>query len=117
MRSKDDVVDDVVDEAAEAQATEAAEPDTDVVDEPFGPGSITAPADDSAPEGYDIKGNADSMKYHEPDGRWYDNTVAAVWFDSVEAAVAAGFVKAGTRTKVVNDDSTDDQDAPIEGED
>lgn len=113
----DEVEDDVVDEAAEAQATEPAEPDTDVVDEPFGPGSITAPADDSAPEGYDIKGNADSMKYHEPDGRWYDNTVAAVWFDSVEAAVAAGFVKAGTRTKVVNDDSTDDQDAPIEGED
>ncbi len=48
-----------------------------------------------APEGYPIKGNEDSMKYHEPDGQWYSNTTAEVWFDSVESAEAAGFTKAG----------------------
>ncbi|MEP6799770.1 MAG: 50S ribosomal protein L17, partial [Lapillicoccus sp.] len=42
-----------------------------------------------------IKGNKDSMKYHEPDGQWYDQTVAEVWFSTATAAEAAGFVKAG----------------------
>ena len=48
-----------------------------------------------APEGYPIKGNEDSMKFHEPDGQWYEQTVAEVWFDSVESAEAAGFTRAG----------------------
>ena len=50
---------------------------------------------DQAPEGFPIKGNEDSMKYHEPDGQWYPNTTAEVWFDSVESAEAAGFTRAG----------------------
>ncbi|MGZ5401291.1 MAG: 50S ribosomal protein L17, sunset domain variant [Nocardioides sp.] len=50
---------------------------------------------DQAPEGFPIKGNEDSMKYHEPDGQWYPNTTAEIWFDSVESAEAAGFTKAG----------------------
>ncbi|MEJ7794241.1 MAG: 50S ribosomal protein L17 [Nocardioides sp.] len=50
---------------------------------------------DQAPEGFPIKGNEDSMKYHEPDGQWYPNTTAEVWFDSAESAEAAGFTKAG----------------------
>jgi large subunit ribosomal protein L17 len=55
-----------------------------------------APLEDgSAPEGYTIKGNADSMKYHEPDGQWYDQTIAEVWFKTAEDAEAAGFTKAG----------------------
>ena len=33
--------------------------------------------DGEAPDGFTIKGNADSMKYHEPDGRWYESTMAA----------------------------------------
>ena len=37
------------------------------------------------------------MLYHEPDGRWYDATVAEVWFRTAEAAQAAGFTKAGSR--------------------
>jgi large subunit ribosomal protein L17 len=48
-----------------------------------------------APEGFPIKGNEDSMKYHEPDGQWFEQTVAEVWFASAEAAEAAGFTKAG----------------------
>ena len=35
------------------------------------------------------------MKYHRPDGQWYDATVAEVWFRTAEAAEAAGFVEAG----------------------
>jgi len=48
-----------------------------------------------APKGYDIKGNADSGLYHEPDGRWYDSTVAEFYFKSAEDAEAAGFKRAG----------------------
>ena len=50
---------------------------------------------DQAPEGFPIKGNQDSMKYHEPDGQWFEQTVAEVWFDSAASAEAAGFTKAG----------------------
>jgi large subunit ribosomal protein L17 len=50
---------------------------------------------DEAPEGFPIKGNEDSMKFHEPDGQWFGQTTAEVWFDSVESAEAAGFTRAG----------------------
>ena len=49
----------------------------------------------NAPKGYDVKGNADSGKYHEPDGQWYDATEAEFWFKSAEDAEAAGFERAG----------------------
>ena len=50
---------------------------------------------DKAPEGFPIKGNEGSMKFHTPDGQWFDQTTADVWFDSEESATAAGFTKAG----------------------
>ena len=31
------------------------------------------------------------MLYHVPDSRFYEQTVAEVWFDSAESAEAAGF--------------------------
>jgi len=43
------------------------------------------------PEGYEIKGNEGSMKFHTPSSQWYKRTVAQVWFNSPEAAIAAGF--------------------------
>jgi large subunit ribosomal protein L17 len=49
----------------------------------------------AAPEGYDVKGQEDSVKYHGTDSPWYDQTVAEVWFKTEEAAQAAGFTKAG----------------------
>ncbi|WP_427888795.1 50S ribosomal protein L17 [Kribbella sp. GL6] len=52
-------------------------------------------ADGSAPEGYTVKGNEDSMKYHTTESPWYDKTVAEVWFKTAEDAEAAGFAKAG----------------------
>ena len=53
-------------------------------------GSTDAPDDDHL-----VKGNEDSMKYHVPGSRWYDATVAEVWFASAEEAEAAGFAPAG----------------------
>ncbi|WP_067441103.1 50S ribosomal protein L17, sunset domain variant [Nocardioides jensenii] len=51
--------------------------------------------DGSAPEGFTIKGNKDSMKFHTTESQWYEQTVAEVWFKTEEAAEAAGFTKAG----------------------
>lgn len=53
-------------------------------------GSTEAPDAD-----HQVKGNEDSMKYHVPGSRWYDATVAEVWFASAEEAEAAGFAPAG----------------------
>jgi large subunit ribosomal protein L17 len=71
---------------------EAAE--TEVAEAKYA-GSKPATADNVAPEGFEVKGNEDSMKYHVPGSRWYDATTAEVWFDSAESAAAAGFVPAG----------------------
>jgi large subunit ribosomal protein L17 len=84
---------------AEEETTEAPAAETAEVEEsastdeaPYGEGSH-APLDDpdEAPEGFEIKGNADSMLYHVPGSPFYDRTVAEVWFASPEAAEAAGF--------------------------
>jgi trigger factor len=54
------------------------------------PGDGTA----EAPEGYPIKGNADSMIYHVPGGGSYDATIAEYYFATEEEAEAAGFREA-----------------------
>ena len=48
-----------------------------------------------APEGFTIKGNKDSMKFHVPGSRRYASTRAEVWFDTKANAEAAGFAPAG----------------------
>jgi len=58
---------------------------------PYGPGSAAPFDDGSGPEGYPIKGNADSMLYHVPGGRYYDATKAEAWFATEADAEAAGF--------------------------
>lgn len=98
--------------AAKSAAPAAAEPEAPVgfadVEQPLlsddaeersFPGAVKAPADGSQPEGYVVKGNAGSMLYHLPGGRWYDGTDAEYWFRTEEEAIAAGFTKAGTRKK------------------
>ncbi|WP_363320528.1 50S ribosomal protein L17 [Pseudonocardia sp.] len=74
------------------EAAAAAEEAAESADAPYGEGSH-APLDDpqEAPEGFEVKGNADSMLYHVPGSSFYDRTVAEVWFASAEAAEAAGF--------------------------
>jgi large subunit ribosomal protein L4 len=64
------------------------------------PGAVKADEDGSGPEGYEIKGNAQSMKFHAPGGRWYDATIAEFWFKSAEDAKAAGFLEAGSKASV-----------------
>jgi large subunit ribosomal protein L4 len=74
-------------------AAETAAPAAVEVDLPAG---AKAPLKSGgAPKGYDIKGNADSGLFHEPDGPWYDATVAEFYFQSAEDAEAAGFKRAG----------------------
>src|SRR5664279_968666 len=51
-----------VEASAEATADEGAE---------FGPDSAAPLADGSAPEGFEVKGNKDSNKYHVPGTQWY----------------------------------------------
>ena len=46
------------------------------------------------PEGFTIKGNERSMKFHVPGTGGYERTIAEVWFESEAAAEAAGFTKA-----------------------
>jgi large subunit ribosomal protein L17 len=81
--------------AAPAAETEEVAVTDEAAEAPYGEGSAAPLADGSAPEGFAVKGNKDSMKYHEPDGRWYDSTVAEVYFASAEAAQAAGYSEAG----------------------
>ena len=71
-------------EAPKAEATEGQ------------PAGSHAPLESGeAPEGFEVKGNADSMKYHVPGSRWYTSTKAEIWFDSAESAEAAGYAPAG----------------------
>ena len=77
----------VAEKAAEATKAEAAE---------GLPAGSHAPLESGeAPEGFEVKGNADSMKYHVPGSRWYTSTKAEIWFDSAESAEAAGYAPAG----------------------
>ncbi|NMN96291.1 50S ribosomal protein L17 [Antrihabitans stalactiti] len=91
--------------AVEADATDAEVANADAVadgvtdqssavaaSEEVAPAGSHAPLEDgSQPEGFPIKGNADSMLYHVPDSRFYNSTVAEIWFADAEAAEAAGY--------------------------
>lgn len=84
-----------VDEAddAEDETEDVAGPET-MLEEPttpFGEGSYVGT---EPPEGFTIKGNDRSMKYHVPESGGYERTIADVWFNSEEAAQAAGFTRA-----------------------
>jgi large subunit ribosomal protein L17 len=91
---------------------DTADQDTaDEVDDeaPYGPGSHAALEDDEQPEGFAIKGNADSMLYHVPGSRSYNQTKAEVWFATEDDAEAAGFSKPPSqRDADTNDDTEDD---------
>lgn len=111
--------------AAEIDEIDADETGEDVTDDAGEPADGEMPAgavppleDGSAPEGHPIKANADSGLYHEPDSRYYDVTVAEFYFESAEAAEAAGFTKpASASDDAASDDDTDSGDAGDEGDD
>ncbi len=97
-------------ESAEPAATEEAAADSVPTSDqdamtPSGPAAAAEPAASryqgegvyvgaEPPEGFRIKGNERSMKYHVPESAGYSRTVAEVWFNSEEAAQQAGFVRA-----------------------
>lgn len=58
-------------------------------------GGIKAIEGQDAPEGFVIKGNSGSNKYHVPGSTWYEQTTAEYWFNSIESAKAAGYEPAG----------------------
>jgi len=76
---------------ADGEAFETYDAEAEAADTTYGEGSYVG---ENPPEGYDIKGNADSMKYHTLQSPWYGRTIAEVWFNSTDAAEAAGFVAA-----------------------
>jgi large subunit ribosomal protein L4 len=77
--------------AAAAEAPAADEPAAAADEAPYGPGSHAPLEDDEQPEGFPIKGNADSMLFHLPGSRFYNQTKAEVWFATEADAEAAGF--------------------------
>ncbi len=64
-----------------------------------------------APEGFEVKGNKGSMKFHAPGGQWYDATEAEVWFRTAADAEAAGFVEAGSKKSVEQTHADEEGDA------
>ncbi len=94
-----------VDEATSEKADEKADEDassadtateaTDATDaferRTYGEGSYIGT---EPPEGFEIKGNERSMKYHTPDSPAYERTISDVWFASSEAAEQNGFTRA-----------------------
>ena len=81
--------DSATDEAASAPAAAVDLPE----------GAVATTEDGSAPEGHDVKGNANSGLYHVPGSQWYDSTEAEFWFASAEDAEKAGFKPAGGAEK------------------
>jgi large subunit ribosomal protein L17 len=82
--------------SSEAPAAETAEEPTAVE---LPEGAVAGTEDGAAPEGYDVKGNANSGLYHVPGSQWYDATEAEFWFASAEDAEKAGFEPAGGAEK------------------
>jgi large subunit ribosomal protein L22 len=89
--------------------------DDAVVDAVEFAGAVRAEGDE-APEGFDIKGNAQSMKYHVPGSRYYNATKAEYWFDSVESAEAAGFSVPGQKASADDVESDESSATPAGAE-
>ena len=94
---------------AKAEKSEKADAETEDAEASYGPGSAAPLEGGEAPEGFTIKGNADSMKFHQPEGRWFEQTEPTVWFDSVESAEKAGFVEAGSKASIEANEEADDK--------
>jgi large subunit ribosomal protein L4 len=87
----------VQEKPAKAEKKTEAMTATETVDEkPALPKGAKAPLKSGgAPKGYDLKADADSGLFHEPDSEAYDQTEAELYFKSADDAEAAGFTRAG----------------------
>lgn len=86
-----DEVETLIEQPAETVTEKAVTQATVRIDDGYGEGAYVG---DQPPEGYVIKGNERSMKYHLPTNAGWQRTNADVWFNSPEAAEAAGFTRA-----------------------
>jgi hypothetical protein len=59
----------------------------------YGAGSADAVPHQGPPDGFTIKGNAQSMLFHTPDSPYYGRTKPEVWFRTEADAERAGFSK------------------------
>jgi hypothetical protein len=59
----------------------------------YGEGSADAVPHQAPPDGFTIKGNAQSMLFHTPDSPYYGRTKPQVWFRTEADAERAGFSK------------------------
>ena len=59
----------------------------------YGTGSAVSRRGAAGPEGWTVKGNADSLLFYTMDAPGYGRAAADVWFDSEDAATAAGFTR------------------------
>ncbi|MGU3431727.1 50S ribosomal protein L17 [Actinomycetes bacterium M1A6_2h] len=89
-------------EETDAHASNADEAETQA--DASAAGSHAPLEDGSQPEGFPIKGNADSMLYHTPGTRFYDTTVPEIWFATEADAEAAGYQLPKSQQK--NDDAS-----------
>ena len=96
-------------EAVSATVDSDADGEVNATDEsPYGDGSHAATDDGEAPEGFTIKGNAQSKLYHTPESPFYGRTKAEVWFATEDAAEAAGFSKPASQVKKTDADNGED---------
>ena len=92
VTTEDDQVDTTVAEGGTLDSEQTDEQAATAADSTqYGEGSYSGA---EPPEGFIIKGNERSKKYHVPESGGYERTIADVWFNSEEAAQAAGFSKA-----------------------
>jgi hypothetical protein len=69
----------------------------------FGAGSADAVPHQAPPDGFTIKGNAQSMLFHTPDSPYYGRTKPEVWFRTEADAEQAGFTKYTRRPRKSTD--------------
>lgn len=99
--------------AEDVVADESSSAD-DLVEAELPDGAVAPTEDGEVPDGYAIKGNASSMKYHVPAGRYYEVTNADVYFDTVENAEAAGYEAPVTDDAAVEETIAEEAEAGAE---
>jgi hypothetical protein len=79
---------------SEEPATEEPEaPATGVDPSEYGAGSAPPGPGGTGPRGWTVKGNADSMLFYTAEAPGFARSAADVWFESEDAASAAGFTR------------------------
>jgi len=88
---------DSADSTGEAvEVTGEVEESTSTDEAPYGTGSHVVREDGSQPDGFPIKGDEGTKRYHTPDSPSFNDAAAEVWFATEQDAEAAGFAKASS---------------------